>query len=200
MEYGKKNTYTINFGNNLHNVTVGHKTAEINLNSQHVNIGSAEGMSYTKIDGTTISFDTAQGLPTTDIDTWYTGSMILHQTGSLIAPALVISGSVQGTVDALSISSNTASLDCRASDFHTLTLVSGSDTFLNVSNVNAGQSFQVKVKQPGTSFGTLSYSSNVKFAGGTAPTITATSDAEDILTFTAFDGTNVYGTAVQNMS
>jgi hypothetical protein len=40
---------------------------------------------------------------------------------------------------------------------------------------------------------------SVKYSGGTAPTITATASAKDILSFVA-DGTNWYGSAIQNLS
>jgi hypothetical protein len=39
----------------------------------------------------------------------------------------------------------------------------------------------------------------VKWTGGTAPTITATASAVDLISFIA-DGTNWYGSAIQNLS
>ena len=46
----------------------------------------------------------------------------------------------------------------------------------------------------------LSFAPEFKFAGGTAPTITAASGSTDILTFQSYDASSLFGTAVQNLS
>lgn len=85
----------------------------------------------------------------------------------------------------------------------TLTLVSGSNTHLNASNIQAGQTISLKVLQPSTatdSYGTMTFEPEFAFAGGTAPTITAASGSTDILTFQSYDASSLFGTAVQNLS
>jgi hypothetical protein len=62
----------------------------------------------------------------------------------------------------------------------------------------AGTSFILKLTQAATGMTTATFTS-VKFAGGTAPTITATASAVDLISFIA-DGTNWYGSAIQNLS
>ena len=114
-----------------------------------------------------------------------------------------VTGSVHSEINALSIASNTASLDCQDGDMFTLTLVSGSNTHLNASNIRAGQTISLKVLQPSTatdSYGTMTFESEFKFAGGTAPTITAASGSTDILTFQSYDASSLFTTAVQNLS
>jgi len=110
---------------------------------------------------------------------------------------------VHGGVTALSIASTTASMDFQDGNFFTLTLVSGSDTHLDTSNITAGQTITLKVLQPSTatdSYGTLSFAPEFKFAGGTAPTVTDASGSIDILTFVTTDSTDVFGTSLLNFS
>ena len=124
----------------------------------------------------------------------------LFQAGN---QGIEVSGSVKSQITALSIASNTASLDVQDGDMFTLTLVSGSDTHLDASNIQAGQTINVKVLQPSTatnSYGTMTFAPEFKFAGGTAPTITEASGSTDILTFQSYDASSLFGTAVQNLS
>jgi hypothetical protein len=74
----------------------------------------------------------------------------------------------------------------------TVTL-NGNCTF-TMPTATAGASITLILTQSGTFTATFS---GVLWAGGTAPTITATSDKRDILVFVS-DGTNWFGTAAQN--
>ena len=62
--------------------------------------------------------------------------------------------------------------------------------------VATGKSFVLKLTQGGSYTATFT---NVKFAGGSAPTITTGSSKIDIISFIS-DGTNWYGNAIQDMS
>jgi hypothetical protein len=59
----------------------------------------------------------------------------------------------------------------------------------------AGKSFILILTQAATGMTTATFT-GVKYPGGTAPTITATASAVDILTFVA-NGTSWYGTYAQ---
>lgn len=107
---------------------------------------------------------------------------------------------VKGGVTSLAIASTTASMDFTDGNFFTLTLANGVDTHLDAANVSAGQTITLTVTNNATAAGTLSFSPDFKFAGGTAPTVTATVDAVDILTFVTTDATDVYGTGLLNFS
>ena len=72
-------------------------------------------------------------------------------------------------------------------------------TLANPTNQQAGATYVIIVKQPGGANYTLAFDTAYKFAGGTAPTITATNGAVDILTFIS-DGTNMYGGFLQDFS
>jgi hypothetical protein len=110
----------------------------------------------------------------------------------------VFSGSVRGEVRALSISSQTASLDCSTDNFFTLTLVSGSTTFVNPSNILPGQTINLRIKQSSVASGSISFASSVKQVSGSLYTPTTTGSAEDIVTFISFDSTNLYLSNIKN--
>ena len=107
-------------------------------------------------------------------------------------------GKVNGIVTSLNIFSQTASFDCSLGNFYTLTLVSGSNTFLNASNVTAGQTISLKILQPNPGYGTITLSSNIKFPQSFPYIPTPISQAEDVLTFVSY-GTTLYGVAVNTM-
>ena len=66
-------------------------------------------------------------------------------------------------------------------------------------NVNPGQTFILKTQQTDPGFGTISFASNFRFAGGVAPTATEDGTAEDIITFVSFGSNNIYTTGVKNL-
>jgi len=72
----------------------------------------------------------------------------------------------------------------------------GNRTLSNPTNKVEGNVYILIVKQDGTGGRTLSFSSDYKFAGGTAPTITTTANKADVLTFVC-EGTNLLGVASQ---
>jgi hypothetical protein len=133
----------------------------------------------------------------------FTGSVSLDSTLNVTGTTtlrddVTITGSLRGNVGALSISSQTASLDCSTGNFFTLTLVSGSNTFVNPSNIQPGQTINLRVKQASVASGSISFASSVKQVSGSLYTPTTTANAEDIVTFIAFDSTNLYLSNVKN--
>jgi len=127
-----------------------------------------------------------------------TGSLIV--TGSAtFTNNTVFSGSVRGEVRALSISSATASLDCSTDNFFTLTLVNGSSSYLNPTNIQPGQTINVRISQPATTgSGQITFPSSVKQVSGSAYTPTQGASAQDIITFISYDTTNLYLSNVKN--
>lgn len=109
-------------------------------------------------------------------------------------------GQVNGGVTALTITSNTASMDMQDGNFFTVTLQNATDTHLDVANITAGQTITLVVTNNATAAGTLSFAPEYKFAGGTAPVVTATINAKDVLTFVTTDTSNIFGTSLLNFS
>jgi len=59
----------------------------------------------------------------------------------------------------------------------------GNRTLANPSNQTAGQSGAITITQDGTGSRTLAYGSNWKFSNGTAPTLTTSANAVDVLVY-----------------
>lgn len=72
-------------------------------------------------------------------------------------------------------------------------------TLANPTNQQAGATYVLIVKQPAGNNYSLSFGSSYMFAGGTAPTITASNGAVDVITFIS-DGTNLFGGYIQDFS
>ena len=116
---------------------------------------------------------------------------------AVITGSLGISGSMFGGVISLSVVSSTASVDFSAGNMFTLTLPSAS-THINPTNIRAGQTVNIQITQPTPGTGSVTFPSNVKFAGGNDYQATTTGSAIDMLTLVSYDGTNVLGTSIKN--
>ena len=90
-------------------------------------------------------------------------------------------------------------MDCSQSNFFNLTLSGSYTLFLSASNIQPGQTVNLRVTQPATS-GSLNYGSQFKFAGGIPYSASATGSAVDIISFISFDTTTLYGSAIKNLS
>ena len=80
----------------------------------------------------------------------------------------------------------------------TATLTASTPCTFTMPTATAGTSFILRLTQAATGMTTATFT-GVKFAGGTAPTITATASAVDIISFIAV-GSTWYGSAIQNLS
>ena len=114
----------------------------------------------------------------------------------LVTGSSTFTGSIQSNVSALTISSNTASLNPDVASFYTLQLVPSTATHLVANSVKPGLTISVKVATTGS--GTLNLSSQFKQPSGSAYTATSTTGV-DILTFVSFDSTAYYLTSVKNL-
>ena len=118
----------------------------------------------------------------------------------VVVPSLSTNGAVVQNVEAITITSNTGSLDASTGNLFTMTLQNGVDTHLELTNQVAGQTFQVQITNNATSAGTITFDSQFEFEGGTPFTATASTNAVDILTFTCFGGGNVQCVSAKNFS
>ena len=106
----------------------------------------------------------------------------------------VFSGSVQGNVNALTITSNTASIDCSTGNFFTVNLPSGSTTNLEASNIVPGLTITLQIEQPITGSGNIIFDTDdYSFPRLGQPSLTPQAEAVDIATFVSFDGSKLKG-------
>ena len=80
----------------------------------------------------------------------------------------------------------------------TVTLT-GNATLANPSNLVAGQCGQVFVTQDATGSRTLSYGTQWKFPGGTAPTLTTAAGATDVLSFCSWTSSLIAAQLTANL-
>ena len=130
-----------------------------------------------------------------------TGSLILSSSAAIELSVIgnsTFSGSVRGVVLPISISSNTASMDCSLGNFFTLTLNAAATTRLVATNIQPGETITLKILQPATT-GSLTYPSYIKFPNLLAYSASAISGATDIITFVTYDSTNLFAAATKNL-
>lgn len=132
---------------------------------------------------------------TFDDDTLYvvSGALELPQGGGTVDGNVVISGSVAGNVEDITVTTTTASLDLSTSNFFTVTLDASATTHFNVTNPQRGQTVNILVDTNTNS--TASFSPNVRQATGSfyEP---SPSGSKDILTAISYDGTTVFITSI----
>ena len=114
-------------------------------------------------------------------------------------PNLTISGSVVGVVGTLTDVAGTTTMDCSLGNFFTLTMPAGGSTTLTPSNIQAGQTINVKITQNATP-STIAFDASVDFEGGTAFAVSTGAGEVDVMTFVSFDGTSLQATGLKNFS
>ena len=132
-----------------------------------------------------------------------TSTMLASTTGSGTVIALATTPTLTNptitnyveTLQAIGTVGSTSTLSLTTGTVLTATLTASTPCTFTMPTATAGKSFILKLTQAATGMTTATFTS-VKFPFGTAPTITATASAVDILSFVS-DGTNWYGTFAQ---
>ena len=104
----------------------------------------------------------------------------------------------RGTVVSLTDAA-TIAVDLSLGNNFSVTLA-GNRTLGAPTNTTAGQSGVIVVTQDSTGSRTLAYNSIYKFAGGTAPTLTTTASAVDVLAYYVESSTRITVTSLLNVS
>lgn len=106
-----------------------------------------------------------------------------------LANAQTFTAAQRGAVSALTDGA-TITPDFAASNNFSVTL-GGNRTLANPTNLTAGQSGIIVITQDGTGSRTLAFGSYWKFATGTAPTLTTTAAAVDVLAYYVESSTRI---------
>lgn len=138
-------------------------------------------------DTTSSAAGTSKKITASNIKAYIAGSSTTY-TGAQIA-----------STTSLTSTSNSIAIDLSANnDFsHTFT---ENTTLANPSNIVAGQSGAIRFTQHASSPKTLAFGSYWDFAGGTAPTISATNSARDTLFYHVRSSTQIEATMVNDFS
>lgn len=117
-------------------------------------------------------------VPNTASDTLVTLTATQTLSGKTLTKPIV-----NGSVQALTTDSDgtTVTFDMAASNIHTVVL--GGNRTLAVSNVTVGQAFVLRLTQDATGSRTVTWFSTLKWAGGSAPTLTTTANKTDSFGF-----------------
>jgi hypothetical protein len=103
----------------------------------------------------------------------------------------IITGSLRGNVITLSVTSQTASMDCNLGNFFTLTLPTASTTTINASNIQPGETVQLRVQQQSVT-GSVILGSGFTLATGSIYEASNVANKSDILSFISFDTASLY--------
>jgi hypothetical protein len=127
-----------------------------------------------------------------------TGSNAL--TGSqIISGSLTITGSVAGNVTALSVTSNTASIDFNLGSVFTLTIPSSSVTYITGSNLKPGQTANIILTQQSTTGSVRFEGSLFKFPSGSINTGSAVASAVDMVSVASVNSTILYAVTANRL-
>jgi len=129
-----------------------------------------------------------------------TATTASHATSipGVISNDITFNGSVNGGVTALSIASNTASIDMSAGNFFTLSMPAGGAVHITATNKKAGQTINLQTTQNATA-ATLDWNASFKFESGSQFAASTGSGAIDLMSFVTFDTSNVLGTGINNL-
>lgn len=139
---------------------------EFNGNIDNDNIDASAAISTTKISGTAVNLSSNQTI--TGIKTF----------GAATKP--YIKSDTDGS---------TITFDLNVANIHKVTL--GGNRTLAISNETAGQVFIIRLLQDATGSRTVTWFSTIRWAGGTAPTLTTTASKADVFGFLC-TGTGTY--------
>ena len=118
----------------------------------------------------------------TDVQAYNANNAVLNVAQSYTAAQ-------RGTISALTDGA-TITPDFAVANNFSVTL-GGNRTLANPSNLTAGQSGVIVVTQDGTGSRTLAFGSQWKFSNGTAPTLTTTASAVDVLAYYVESSTRI---------
>lgn len=119
--------------------------------------------------------------PTTSLKTFTLPDS--SQTIAVLGVAQSFSVAQRGTVSAIGTIVASTTLDFATANNFSITMGATGLTLNNPTNQTAGQSGAIIITQDVTGSRTLAYGTNWKFAGGTAPTLTTTASAVDVLVY-----------------
>lgn len=174
-----------NFGTNLtSNTTAGATTSPIN------SIPTVDAPYYLAFDATNENahYEVVKVTSDTATNVNHAATTYDHTTDEevrMVLPAEEINPTLTSNTDGATITFDLST------SLHTVTL--GDNRTLALSNETVGQSFVIRLVQDGTGSRTVTWFSTIKWAGGSAPTLTTTADKTDVFGFICTSAGNYDG-------
>lgn len=187
------NAYTASTNNRLNNLEL--TTASLNNSVSALNIFSASAkieLSNLELTSASVNISIAALNGATASLQSKTGSYATTGSNTFIGNE-VFSGSVRGQVFPITITSNTASMNCSLGNFFTVSLPGGT-TRLEATNIQPGETLSLKIFNQ-TTGSIVNTSVSVKFPTGFTYSPTAVTSSTDIITFLSFDTGSIYAVA-----
>lgn len=181
-----------NFGTNLTSgTTAGATTSPIN------SIPTVDAPYYLAFDATNVNshYEVVKVTSDTATNVNHAATTYDHTTAEevrMVLPAEEINPALTSNSDGA-----TVTFDLSTS-LHTVTL--GGNRTLALSNETVGQTFVIRLVQDGTGSRTVTWFTTIKWAGGSAPTLTTTADKTDVFGFICTSAGNYDGFVIgQNL-
>lgn len=115
----------------------------------------------------------------------------INQINASSSTSIKLNAGTYGAIQTYTPSAaGTATLDLSLGNIHHITMPAGNIT-IALSNGTAGQCFIIRILQDGTGSRTVTWFTTIKWAGGSAPTLTTTASKTDTLGF-EITGSNTY--------
>ena len=183
IERPEFNTYTASTDNRLNNIeleTGSIEAEQVVQNNQLSNIELTTASLQTEIDGLSNATSSYARL---DINNDFKANQI-------------ITGSVNGNVEQLTITSLTASIDCEVGNFFKVTLPAGV-TQLEATNITPGQTISLRLTS--VAGASMTHNNTIKYPLGLEyiPSLTG---SYDLLTFVSFDNTELLGAGLNTFN
>lgn len=152
---------------------------EFNGSISNANISASAAISASKISGTAATLTGTETLTNKTL----TSPAITTPTitnGTITKPTLA--GVVPGNATYTPSAGGTATLDLTSTTRHLVTMPAGNIT-IAVSNATVGQIFTVEITQDSGGSRTVTWFTTIRWAGGSAPTLTTTASKRDSFGF-----------------
>lgn len=166
-------------------ITLG--STSVSLGSTATSIAGLTSVTATTVNagtGGTVLSGATSGTTTIIASATASGTLTLPAATSTLAALGVAQSFTAGQRGAISVLTDGATItaDFAVANNFSVTL-GGNRTLANPSNQTAGQAGIIVITQDGTGSRTLAYGANWKFPSGTAPTLTTTASAVDVLVY-----------------
>ncbi len=173
-------------------LTAGTVTTNANLTGAVTSSGNATSLgSFSSANlATALTDETGTGVSVFGTSPTFTTSLITPKVAAATNTSVNLVGTYSTIQTYTPSAAGTATLDLSLGNIHHITMPAGNIT-IALSNGTAGQCFIIRILQDGTGSRIVTWFTTIRWAGGSAPTLTTTASKADTLGF-EITGSNTY--------